>query len=75
MESVLERSNNVLVDVKGGNNILYLPLDKMTTKMSEEQPAVAPVSHESTSVVSQPVKEAVKTDIRASARERDVRGR
>jgi len=30
MESVLGRSNNILVDVKGGNNILYLPLDKLT---------------------------------------------
>jgi len=31
MESVLSKSSKVLVDVKGGNNLLYLPLDKLTT--------------------------------------------
>ncbi|MCQ8103681.1 FtsH protease activity modulator HflK [Methylomonas sp. SURF-2] len=73
MESVLGRSNNVLVDVKGGNNIMYLPLDKMTNRSVEEAVA-APVSHESAPVVSSPVRE-IKSDVRASARERDVRGR
>ncbi|MCQ8127088.1 FtsH protease activity modulator HflK [Methylomonas rivi] len=73
MESVLGRSNNVLVDVKGGNNIMYLPLDKMTNRSTEEAVA-APVSHEPVSTSLPPVKE-FKSDIRASSRERDVRGR
>lgn len=29
MEEVLNRSSKVMVDVKGGNNMLYLPLDRM----------------------------------------------
>ncbi len=29
MESVLSKSTKILVDVKGGNNLLYLPLDKL----------------------------------------------
>ncbi|VAX00992.1 HflK protein, partial [hydrothermal vent metagenome] len=29
MESVMTNSSKVLVDVKGGGNLLYLPLDKM----------------------------------------------
>jgi membrane protease subunit HflK len=29
MEDVLGRSTKVLVDVKGGNNMMYLPLDKI----------------------------------------------
>lgn len=29
MEAVLSETNTVMVDVKGGNNMLYLPLDKM----------------------------------------------
>jgi membrane protease subunit HflK len=29
MESVLEKSNTLLVDVKGGNNVIYLPMDKI----------------------------------------------
>lgn len=74
MEAVLEQSNNVLVDVKGGNNIMYLPLDKLTERTSETvnegqaayEPPVAPVSTS---------KEVIKSNSRASARERDVRGR
>ncbi|MGY6274982.1 FtsH protease activity modulator HflK [Methylomonas sp. MgM2] len=74
MESVLQRSNNVLVDVKGGNNIMYLPLDKVVDR-SPEATNDAPVSYEHTPLVSQPVKETIKNNSRASARERDVRGR
>lgn len=73
MESVLGRSNNVLVDVKGGNNILYLPLDKLTGKPVADAPA-ASVNYESSSYATPPIKE-TKSDSRASARERDVRGR
>ncbi len=30
VESVMSRTNKVLVDVEGGNNMLYLPLDRLT---------------------------------------------
>jgi membrane protease subunit HflK len=30
MESVLSRSSKIMVDVEGGNNIMYLPLDRLT---------------------------------------------
>ncbi|MGZ4957939.1 MAG: FtsH protease activity modulator HflK [Methylomonas sp.] len=74
MESVLGRSNNVLVDVKGGSNVMYLPLDKLTNKPVEEAPEPV-VSHEQAApAVTAPTKE-VKTDSRATSRERDVRGR
>lgn len=73
MESVLSETNTVLVDVKGGNNMLYLPLDKMMQHQTAtqttapqtpvEQPSSKPV------VVEKPVFE------RSSARERDARGR
>jgi membrane protease subunit HflK len=32
MESVLNNSSKVMVDVKGGNNLLYLPLDKLMSR-------------------------------------------
>ncbi len=32
LESVLSRSNKVLVDLEGGNNVLYLPLDQMLSQ-------------------------------------------
>lgn len=41
MESVMGNSSKVMVDVKGGNNMLYLPLDKMTGKSAT--PANEPV--------------------------------
>ena len=75
MESILGRSNNVLVDVKGGNNIMYLPLDKLADKAILEAPQ-APATHESVATTApQPAAKELKNDIRASARERDVRGR
>ncbi len=40
MESVMSRSSKVMVDVKGGNNMLYLPLDRMTQRQTTaENPA------------------------------------
>ena len=30
MEDVMSSSTKVLIDVEGGNNMLYLPLDKLT---------------------------------------------
>jgi membrane protease subunit HflK len=34
MESVLNKSSKVMVDVEGGNNLLYLPLDKLMSRDS-----------------------------------------
>ncbi len=75
MESVLEQSNNVLVDVKGGNNIMYLPLDKLTRSTSETVSEAPATYDQSAAPVSQTSKEVIKNNSRASARERDVRGR
>ncbi len=35
MESVLNKSSKVMVDVKGGNNLLYLPLDKLMSRTDD----------------------------------------
>ncbi len=72
MENVIGGANNILVDVKDGNNILYLPLDKLGSR-----PLDAPQSQTVRDAVASapaPVKES-KSDIRANSRERDVRGR
>lgn len=45
MEQVLSSSTKVMVDVKGGNNIMYLPLDKMMGSGSPP-PAQAPQQQE-----------------------------
>lgn len=70
MESVLENTKTVMVDVKGGNNLLYLPLDKIaasTTKPAIEKPMV----NDSKSL---PHK-TVQTAPRVSSRTRTERGR
>ncbi|QWF72108.1 FtsH protease activity modulator HflK [Methylomonas paludis] len=73
IETVLEHSNNILVDVKGGNNIMYLPLDKLNTKPVDE--GIAPIiNHDSVPAPLAPTKD-VKNDARALSRDRDVRGR
>ena len=36
VESVMENSSKVLVDVQGGNNLMYLPLDRLLAPRSDE---------------------------------------
>ncbi len=37
MESVLSKSNKVMVDVKKGNSMIYLPLDKIVRQRDTSQ--------------------------------------
>jgi membrane protease subunit HflK len=73
MEAVLADSNTVMVDVKGSNNMLYLPLDKMV----QHQPTLQPVNT-SQSTTDQPAQAAVEPSqpvVRTTTRGRDIRGR
>jgi membrane protease subunit HflK len=75
METVLAQTNTVMVDVKGSNNLLYLPLDKMQQKsfaqpINTPQGTAEPVSAQS----QQAVTDEHVVD-RASSRGRDARGR
>ena len=77
MEAVLDKSNNVVVDVKGGNNVLYLPLDKMTQSNHDASVSTTQAVRESTPTTvapPAPVKDS-KSDTRLNSRERDLRGR
>jgi len=71
MESVLGQSSKVLVDTKGGNNLLYLPLDKL---MQREVPLGAMGAGES-AAASSAVPAPPRTDIRLrdNVRQREVR--
>ncbi|WP_262964503.1 FtsH protease activity modulator HflK [Methylobacter psychrophilus] len=76
MESVLAQTSKVLVDVKGGNNLLYLPLDKMVQNQSLSQ--LSTTNSQSGSVdqpQSQPTVVQEQAVERASTRSRDARGR
>lgn len=44
MEAVLGSSTKVLVDQKGGNNLIYLPLDKLMERQQEENEGPSTIS-------------------------------
>ncbi|MEN7530964.1 FtsH protease activity modulator HflK [Cupriavidus sp. DL-D2] len=72
MQQIYSNSNKILVDAKGGNNLLYLPLDKL---MSQVQSSAAPAAAPGTNAPAVP--DAGTTDIRSREamrnRDRDVR--
>jgi membrane protease subunit HflK len=73
MESVLSQANVLMVDVKDGNNILYLPLDKMAQKLPEiEAQSVTPPTRAESSPVETGEQPAA---VRSSSRGREARGR
>jgi membrane protease subunit HflK len=64
MESVMANSTKVMVDVEGGNNLLYLPLDKLINQTQNNSN-----SGYSTSVV--PNTQSTNDNNRRSANRRD----
>jgi len=71
MQGVLGKTNKVMVDVDGGNNIMYLPLDKMA-----ERAASAPRAGSSGSLDSVAIREltdAVTDQLRRDAAAQDSR--
>jgi len=76
MEAVLSNTNTVMVDVKGGNNMIYLPLDKM---MTQRQPTAVNSTVSATGSSDQPLSQpaAVQEQLveHPIARAREARGR
>ncbi len=76
MEAVLSGTNTVMVDVKGGNNMIYLPLDKM---MTQRQPTTVSSTGSANGSSDQPQSQptAVQEQIveHPVARAREARGR
>ncbi len=71
MELVMSGTNTVMVDVEGGNNIMYLPLDKLADKSQAIRGKVN--SYNPASTVSQPYNST--NTPRPSSRGRTPRGR
>ncbi|NOR52212.1 MAG: FtsH protease activity modulator HflK [Gammaproteobacteria bacterium] len=69
MESVLSKSGKVVIDVEGGNNMLYLPLDRLRSDAATGR--VAAPRAESTSSANS--SSSVSQRIRDSIRRREVR--
>lgn len=82
MESVLANTNNVMVDVKSGNNIMYLPLDKIMPQQPPQISSNPPENTDSSSVSrviqSRPTTEdssVAERSMGSRGRENDARGR
>lgn len=80
MESVMSETNSVMIDVKGGNNMLYLPLDKMiqqkqTQAMVQAQEATAQPELDRRSPKHALTEEEQQVIDRPSTRGREGRGR
>jgi membrane protease subunit HflK len=73
MEEVLSNTSTVMVDVKGSNNLLYLPLDKLGNRTSDSGSANVIGSSRSSAVPQQT--RTINNSTRPSGRGRDVRGR
>jgi modulator of FtsH protease HflK len=69
METVLGNTTKILVAVEGGNNIMYLPLDRLTQQAAPAPPASARTA--SASIADAIVREL--NDRIASGRVRDTR--
>jgi len=70
MEAVLGQSSKVLVDTKGGNNLLYLPLDKL---MQRDAPLGTSGGSDSFSAPAAPAQQRTDTRLRDNLRQREVR--
>jgi membrane protease subunit HflK len=61
MENVLGNTSKVLVDVEGGNNMMYLPIDKvLENRGSERAPAVDSSSVQQSNTTTQKASDAVR---------------
>jgi len=73
MESVLGNTSTVMVDVKGSNNMLYLPLDKLGNRTANAGTANKAATVQQSNAVPQNISK--NHDARSSTRGRTVRGR
>jgi membrane protease subunit HflK len=69
IESVLAKTKTIMVDVKGSNNLLYLPLDKLVN--SSAQPTI----NSSANIAKSQTRKTAQPATRNSARMRTERGR
>jgi len=74
LEKVLSASSKVLVDVQKGNNLLYLPLDKLTQRSAENvAPAVSAPGAGGSSALPSSTQDDTSRDLRPSRSTREIR--
>jgi membrane protease subunit HflK len=70
MESVMANSNKVMVDIKEGGSLMYLPIDKM---MQSQRQTPVPAANETTSIVPDEMTTEQESRLRDRLRSREVR--
>ncbi len=75
MQEVLANTNKVMVDVDGGNNVLYLPLDKMVPNAGQSRSASSRngVTERDLREISDQVTQQLRSDLDAAATRRGGR--
>ena len=71
MESVLNNSSKVMVDVEGGNNLLYLPLDKLMERSSNSDTTLQSINQQQQQL--RRAAEQIKNRATQNARARETR--
>lgn len=75
MQDVMSRSSKVLVDVEGGNNMLYLPLDRMmeSSRAARDGNASAELTPAELDELSNRLAEQLRSEQNATPRRREIR--
>jgi membrane protease subunit HflK len=73
MEAVLTNSSKVLVDVDGGNNMMYLPLDKLMSHTTSATPMSDMLGDAQQRDLMNRVKQQADTRSRSTQRTRETR--
>ncbi len=72
VQGVMQNSSKVMVDVEGGNNMMYLPLDKIVQQPSQSASATISSTQDLRALTNQVVQQ-IKADSQAAARRREGR--
>jgi len=73
VQDVMSNTSKVMVDVEGGNNMMYLPLDKLAQSSAGSASQRPQVSPQVIDEISQRVIDQLRTEVANSRRSREVR--
>ncbi|MCK7598854.1 FtsH protease activity modulator HflK [Microbulbifer sp. CAU 1566] len=73
VQDVMSNTSKVMVDIKGGNNMMYLPLDKLTENSASSSSSRQQVSPQVIDEISQRVINQLRTEVNNARRGREVR--
>ncbi|SDK56698.1 FtsH protease activity modulator HflK [Microbulbifer yueqingensis] len=73
VQDVMSNTSKVMVDVEGGNNVMYLPLDKLAERSADNGAQRKGVTTQVVDEVYQRVVDRLRTEAANSRRSRDVR--